>query len=151
MQVKTTDQLYAFMQSHPQIGASSPISPSSRYSTPSSVGSRDRADSYVKALGVQSNPFVLPARGSVVEGQRRRMTAMAMATTTGVNPVMAGLKRRYAAKPVGRLLEGATRKHEFQGYWMRRGTMRGLEVKHRKSWWKKKTELSVEESQDEPT
>lgn len=47
----------------------------------------------------------------------------------GANPaIVSGLRTKYAGAPVGRILPGSTRKHEHQGFWLRRRTMRKVDA-----------------------
>jgi hypothetical protein len=37
------------------------------------------------------------------------------------NPIMSGMQRRYIQQPVVRVLPGATRENQYEGFWLRRG------------------------------
>ncbi|KIV82130.1 hypothetical protein PV11_04259 [Exophiala sideris] len=121
MHFKTTDQLAEFIRNR----SSSSVS-SSHYSTESTCYSPARPEAH-RVFSVQSNPYTLPRPDS--------HTVRAVS-----NPMIAGISRRYVSAPVVRVLPGATKKNEHQGYWMRKGTMRRLPVeggKDSKVWWKK--------------
>lgn len=105
MHFKTTDQLAEFIRNRDSSSGSS-----SHYSTNSSVYSQ--AQPYApRTFSVQSNPYHLPRPAS---HSVRAMT----------NPMVTGISRRYVVQPVVHMLPGATKKHEFEGYWLRRGTLR---------------------------
>jgi len=55
-------------------------------------------------------------------------------------PSVAGLRNKYATKPIARVLPGTTRKHKYEGFWLARGTMRKTEadLDNRKKWKKAK-------------
>ncbi|OCT52921.1 hypothetical protein CLCR_10782 [Cladophialophora carrionii] len=63
-------------------------------------------------------------------------------TRTSSNPIVAGLRNKYATPPVAYVLPGAARRHKYEGFWLARGTMRKTEadMKDRNKWWKKAKE-----------
>ncbi|KAI1625552.1 hypothetical protein EDD37DRAFT_308367 [Exophiala viscosa] len=121
MHFKTTDQLADFIRNRNSSSASS-----SHYSTESNCYSPAQPQAQ-RVFSVQTNPYTLPRPDSHT-------------VRAGSDPMMAGIGRRYLSAPVRRVLPGATKRNEHQGYWMRRGTMRRLPVeggKDHKVWWKK--------------
>ncbi|KIW89361.1 uncharacterized protein Z519_10215 [Cladophialophora bantiana CBS 173.52] len=155
--VRTTEQLAEFIRNRSHSDAyrdeaggnpfsSAPLSPlpcsrvwsSSHYSTDSSpAGAGAASPFYRQASDAYERLRPATATASVYSGT-------ATATTKGAaHPVVvAGIRHRYVARPaVVRVLPGSTRAHEYQGFWLARGTMRKTEAETKgstKSWRRKK-------------
>jgi len=139
--VRTTDQLADFIRWRSQVNTSSPVSPSIYSTRSSAFVSRSDSRDHGRASSVrQSASNNLPRPHA--HPHPRDMGAMRAA-----DPMIAGLGRRFAAKPVTCVLPGAVRRNQYEGFWLRRGTMRDLpaeaEATNRRRWWKKPKEAEV--------
>lgn len=118
--VSTTDELAAFIRNRSPNG-SSPIS-SSQYSMDSRF-----QDLFPGDAGRQERSF-----GCSRSGLKN--------ANVPFNPAVAGISRRYVAQPVVYLLRGTTRTHDYEGHWLRRGTLRRVPdediARSRKLWWR---------------
>ncbi|EXJ60278.1 hypothetical protein A1O7_04430 [Cladophialophora yegresii CBS 114405] len=83
-----------------------------------------------------------PATGLYRRASRRGSRPSFQSTRTTSNPIVAGLRNKYATPPVDCVLPGATRRHKYEGFWLARGTMRKTEadMKDRNKRWKKARE-----------
>lgn len=125
-QVKTTAQLADFIRSRSQ-DEPFPDSSSSRYSTDSQL------------------PVIFPPRESSLPSKSFDLQSQISHHTAKMpfNPTVVGMRNRYGnVRPVVRILPGTQRKHQYEGYWLRRNTMRKepveVEEKSRIHWWSKK-------------
>ncbi|KAL6252324.1 hypothetical protein RBB50_000042 [Rhinocladiella similis] len=128
--IKTTAQLVEFIRSRNQ-GNNRASSSSSHYSTESTfVSSITPSDSRI--YGAQGNPYELlrraPHDSRMPPSSFISLRPDSQASRVVSNPLMTGFSRRYVSAPVLRVLPGTNRKHEYQGYWLTKGTMRRLEA-----------------------
>ncbi|KIW11547.1 hypothetical protein PV08_10848 [Exophiala spinifera] len=126
--IKTTDQLVEFIRSRDR--DNNHTSSSSRCSSESTFVSNiapsdawtynapGNSDDVLRPASQDSrippSPFISPRPG--------RLTSRVVS-----NLLTTGFSRRYVSAPDLRVLPGATRKHNYQGYWLKKGTMRTLE------------------------
>ncbi|KIW43437.1 hypothetical protein, variant [Exophiala oligosperma] len=128
--IKTTEQLVEFIRARDQDN-NRVSSASSHYSTESTfVSSVTPNDS--RSYSIQGNPYEMlrpaPQNSRVAPSSFASPRPGPQASRVVSNPLLTGFSRRYVSAPVLRVLPGTTRKHEYQGYWLAKGTMRRLEI-----------------------
>ncbi|KAJ4510723.1 hypothetical protein HRR81_004005 [Exophiala dermatitidis] len=130
--VKTTDQLAAYLRLHGH-AEWSPVS-SSHYSTDFTVPSRSHSLHHTKQ-SLRGPPTNITPSYAYYGG-------------VSSNALIAGLSRRFVAPTIVHTLPGTTRKHEKEGYWLARGTLRRVPAERSsrtgKGRWKKSKEAAID-------
>ncbi|KIY03115.1 uncharacterized protein Z520_01582 [Fonsecaea multimorphosa CBS 102226] len=117
--VQTTEQLAAFIKSQSR-------GQQQQHRDDQLSGSPNAPPSSFSPVGRSASVYSSSARGTFYHhssGSYERLLRPAPVAAVADPFMVAAMRHRYGARPaVARILPGATRTHEYQGFWLRRGT-----------------------------